>query len=139
MNRPKKGDVWDYEYLWRREHEAGAEHGRKLRPTALVTTAVGKDGRTNLFILPITSKEPMKDRLAMEIPQMERKRAHLASDMRLWVFLDEYNHDFLETSFYLDPNGKKGAFSSVFTQKVHRIFVEAARKGRVKRVPRHDE
>ena len=139
MNQPKKGDVWSYEYLWRREHEAGAEHGRKLRPTALITTVVDQDGRTNLFILPITSKEPMDDRLAMEIPQMERRRAHLASDMRLWVILDEYNHDYLETSFYLDPNGKQGEFSHVFTQKALRTFIEAARSGRVKRVPRHDE
>ena len=138
MNQPQKGDVWDYEYLWRREHESGAEHGRKLRPTALVTTAIGKDGRTNLFILPITSKEPPKDRAALEVPQMERRRAHLTSDIPLWVILDEYNHDYLETSFYLDPNGKKGAFSPVFIQKVHRTFVEVARKGRVKKVPRYD-
>jgi len=139
MNIPKQGDVWGYEYLWRREHEAGAEHSRKSRPTALIATVVGQDGRTNLFILPITSKEPMNDRLAMEIPQMERRRARLASDMRLWVILDEYNHDYLETSFYLDPNGKQGEFSPVFTQKALETFVEAARKGRVKRVPRHDE
>ena len=33
MSQPKKGDVWDYEYLWRREHETGAEHGRKSRPS----------------------------------------------------------------------------------------------------------
>lgn len=139
MKQPEKGDVWQYEYLWRREHEAGAETGRKSRPTALVTTFVGRDGRTNLFLLPITTKEPGKDRFAMEIPQMERKRARLASDMRLWVMLDEYNHDFLETSFYLDPNGWQGKFSPVFTEKVLGSFIEAARKGRAKMVPRHDE
>ncbi len=139
MNPPKKGDVWVYDYLWRREHEAGAEHGRKPRPTALVTTIVGVDGRTNLFILPITSKEPRKDRLAIEIPQMERKRAHLASDMRLWVMLDEYNHDCLETSFYFDPNGRQGAFSPVFTKKALGLFVEAMRNRLVKAVPRHDD
>ncbi len=48
MTSPKKGDVWNYNYLWRRENEAGAEEGRKPRPTALVAIAVGKDGRTNL-------------------------------------------------------------------------------------------
>lgn len=138
MKQPNRGDVWQYEYLWRREHEAGAETGRKPRPTALVTTFVGKDGRTNLFLLAITSKEPGKDRLAMEIPQMERKRARLASDMRLWIILDEYNHDFLETSFYLDPNGKQGAFSSAFTEKALGRFIETARQGNAKMVPRHD-
>jgi hypothetical protein len=138
MKSPKKGDVWQYEYLWKREHEAGAETGRKSRPTALVTTFVGKDGRTNLFWIPITSKEPHKDRLAIEVPQMERKRAGLASDMRLWVMVDEYNHEFLETSFYFDPNGYQGAFSTVFTDQTLDLLLEAGRKGRLKMVPRHD-
>jgi len=74
VTRPRQGDVWTYEYLWRHEHEAGAEHGRKPRPTALVAIAVGKDGRTNLFFLPITSTEPGADRLAMEVPEIECKR-----------------------------------------------------------------
>lgn len=138
MTRPKKGDVWTYNYLWRREHEVGAEDGRKPRPTAIVTAMVGKDGRTNLFILPITSKEPRTDRLAMEVPPMERRRAGLASNMDLWVMLDEYNHEFLETSFYLDPNGRQGEFSPMFTDKVLGAFIDAARKGRAKAVPRHD-
>ncbi len=138
MIPPKKGDVWTYEYLWSREHEAGAEHGRKPRPTALVASVVGKDGRTNLFILPITSKEPGADRLAMEVPQIERKRAGLASDLRLWVMLDEYNHDVLETSFHLDSNGRQGSFSPMFADKALGAFIEAGRKGRTKRIPRHD-
>ena len=138
MTRPKEGDVWSYEYLWRREHEAGAEHGRKSRPTALVATVVDHDGRTNLFILPITSKKPGEDRLAMEVPQMDRARAGLDSGMRLWVILDEYNHDVLETSFYFDPNGRRGEFSPVFNQKALATFIEAARKGRTKRVLRRE-
>lgn len=138
MTAPRQGDVWSYEYLWRREHEAGAEHGRKSRPTALVATVVDHDERTNLFILPITSKAPGKDRLALEVPQMERARAGLDSEMRLWVILDEYNHDVLETSFYLDPNGRLGAFSPVFNQKALSTFIDAARNGRTKKVQRRD-
>ncbi|WP_393925428.1 hypothetical protein [Yoonia sp. R2-816] len=134
--QPKQGDVWSYEYLWRWQHEEGSEHGRKPRPTALVATVVGKDNRTNLFILPITSKEPVASRLAMEVPQIERKRAGLSSDIRLWVIMDEYNHDILETSFSLDPNGKIGTFSSVFIGKVLVAFKEAALRGRVRSVPR---
>lgn len=77
MTSAKKGDVWTYEYLWRREHEAGAEEGCKPRTTALVAIAIaiGKDGRTNLFMLPVTTKEPRADRLAMEAPQ-NRAKAH---------------------------------------------------------------
>lgn len=60
MTPPKKGDVWTYEHLWRCEHGAGAEDGRKPRPTALVAIAIsfGQDGRTNLFMLPVTTSEP---------------------------------------------------------------------------------
>ena len=83
MTSPKKGDVWTCEYPWRREHEAGAEDGRKPRPTAVVAIAVGKAGRTNLFMLPVTTKEPGADRLAMEVPQIERRRAGLASDLKV--------------------------------------------------------
>lgn len=138
MSAPKRGDVWSYDYLWRREHEAGAEDGRKPRPTAMVATAVGKDGRTNLFILPITSKEPGADRLAMEVPQIERARAGLDATMRLWVILDEYNHDILEGSFYLDPNGKRGELSPAFHKRALNAFLEASRAGRIKKVPRAD-
>jgi len=138
MTAPTQGDVWSYDYLWRWEHDAGAEHGRKARPTALVATVVGEDGRTNLFLLPITSKAPGKDRLALEVPQIERRRAGLDSDLRLWVILDEYNHDILETSFYLDPNGRLGAFSPAFNTKALRTFTDAARTRRARRVPRTD-
>lgn len=135
MTAPKKGDVWTYEYLWRREYEAGAEDGRKPRPTALVAIAVDKDGFTNLFILPVTTREPGADRLAMEIPQIELKRAGLASDLRLWVVLDEYNHDILEKSFHFDPDGRRGSFSPVFADKVLGAFIDAGRKNRTSRVP----
>lgn len=139
MKRPQKGDVWQYEYLWHREHEAGKENARKSRPTALVTTYVGKDGRTNLFWIPITTKEPAKDRLALEVPQIERKRAGLASDLRLWVIADEYNHEFLETSFYIDPNGYQGAFSAAFTEKALDLLIDAGKQGQLSMVKRHDE
>lgn len=138
MTTPKQGDVWSYDYLWHREHAAGEEHGRKPRPTALVATVAAQDGTTNLFILPITSKMPAKDRLALDVPEIERKRAGLDSGKRLWIILDEYNHDILETSFYLDPNGRLGAFSTAFNTKALRAFIDAARKRKARQVPRTD-
>ena len=137
MSNPKQSDVWLYDYLWHREHEAGAENGRKPRPTALVTRFTDKYGSTNLFLLPITSKEPHKDKVFIEMSQIERRRAGLSSNMRLWVILDEYNHDYLETSYYLDPKGRKGAFSTVFTQKVLKSFINVARQSRTKLVRRN--
>ena len=139
MKRPQKGDVWRYEYLWRREHEAGKENARKSRPTALVTTFEDKNGRTNLFWLPITSKEPHVGRVAIEVPQIERRRAGLASDLSLWVMADEYNHEFLETSFYIDPNGYCGTFSVPFINRVLAVLIEAGKRGQLDMVKRHDE
>ncbi len=139
MKRPQKGDVWRYEYLWHREHEAGKDNARKSRPTALVTTYASKDGRTSLFWIPITSKKPQRGRLAIEIPLIERRRASLETDIRLWVMTDEYNHEFLETSFYMDPNGYQGTFSAAFTNKALDLLIEAGKRGRLNIVKRHDE
>lgn len=138
MTVPKQGDVWFYQYLWHWQHDEGSEHGRKPRPTALVATVVGKDDRTNLFILPITSKRPSNERIALEVPQIERRRAGLDSEMDLWVTVDEDNHDVLEASFYFDPNGQIGAFSPVFNKKALELFVSTARQGRAKKIPRTD-
>ena len=134
MRKPVSGDVWRYPYLWRWQHEAGETEGRKLRPAAFVAVLPDKAGKTNLFILPITSLPP-KDRLAVEVPQIERRRAGL-DDIPLWIILDEYNHDLLEGSYYFDPNARIGAFSSAFHQEVLRTFLRAARAKRSRGVPR---
>ena len=139
MKRPQKGDVWRYEYLWHREHEAGQENATKPRPTALVTTFVDSDGRTNLFWLPITSKEPQLERSALAIPEIEKRRAGLATDMALWVIVDEYNHEFLETSFYLDPNGYQGAFSAAFTNEALDRLIQVGKQKQLNTVKRHDD
>lgn len=136
MTDVKPGDVWSYEYLWKREYDDGFEHGRKPRPTALVATAIDRDGRTNLFMLAITSKKPSADRLAIEVPEIERARAGLDRDMPLWIILDEYNHEFLETTFHLDPAGKIGSFSSAFSNNALSTFIAAAKTGKVRKVPR---
>lgn len=117
MSDPRAGDVWRYDYLWRRQHEAGETEGRKTRPVALVAAIAGQDGRTNLFILPITSKPPTGGRMAIEIPRIERRRAGL-DDIPLWVMIDEYNHDILDASFYFDPNGRIGRFSAAAQERI---------------------
>ncbi|HEY0276380.1 MAG TPA: hypothetical protein VGC31_10000 [Paenirhodobacter sp.] len=96
------------------------------------------DGRTDLFILAITKTEPGRDRFAIEIPQMERARAGLAADLRLWIMIDEYNHDYLESSFYLEPNGRVGRFSPAFHKQVLSRFMQAAKEKRVRKVSRTD-
>ncbi|EAB6718130.1 hypothetical protein DUP91_27830 [Salmonella enterica subsp. enterica] len=137
MPKPSAGDVWLYPYLWRRQYDAGETEGRKSRPIAFVASVVDKTGATNLFILPITSQPPGVDRLSLEVPQIERKRAGL-DDMTLWILLDEYNHDILERSYYFEPGERLGAFSSAFHRKVLRTFVAATRRKQALSVRRSD-
>lgn len=137
MPSPAAGDVWSYPYLWRRQHEGGETEGRKTRPIAFVAAVKDRGGKTHLFILPITSAPPAPNRLAIEVPPIERKRAGLDA-IPLWVMLDEYNYDILEQSYYLEPSRQIGAFSSAFHQKVLRAFARAAREKSTRRVPRAD-
>lgn len=96
MPLPTSGDVWHCDYLWRWQAEAGETEGRKTRPVSFIAVMPDRDGKkTNLFILPITSSPPPTDRLALEVPQIERRRAGL-DDIPLWIIFDEYNDDLLE-------------------------------------------
>jgi len=132
--KPLPGDIWRYDYLWRWQHERGETEGRKGRPSAFVAVVEDHAGKTNLFILPLTSQPP-GERLAIEVPQIEKRRAGL-DDLRIWVMLDEYNHDLLESSFYFDPNARLGAFSGAFHRKVASAFLKAAKEKKIRRVPR---
>lgn len=138
MPKPEAGDVWRYDYLWSREHGRGQTEGLKPRPVAMVATLIDHAGRTVLFILPITSAPPLPDRMAIEIPQMERRRAGL-DDMPLWVMVDEYNHDILGLSYHFDPAARVGSFSVAFQRKVLGAFVSTVKERKSRRVPRRDE
>ena len=137
MPLPKTGDVWRYDYLWRRQFEAGESEGRKAHPVSLIAVMTDRDGKTNLFILPITSSSPPPDRLALEVPEIERRRAG-PDDMPLWVILDEYNHDLLEGSFYFDPSARIGRFSDVFQRTALNAFLTAVKSRKARKVPRTD-
>jgi hypothetical protein len=137
MSKPSSGDVWHYDYLWRWQQDKGETEGRKSRPITFVAVVADMAGITNLFILPITSTPPSPERLAVEVPQIERRRAGLG-DKPLWVMLDEYNYDRLESSFYFEPAARIGRFSGAFHQKTLRAFISAAKERRTKRVSRTD-
>jgi len=135
--RPIAADVWRYPYLWYRQHSGGETEGRKKRPVAFVAVLPGKTGGTNLFILAITSTQPGRDRIAVAIPEIECRRAGL-DPIPLWVIVDEYNHDILESSAYFEPGARIGAFSPSFHKKVMAAFIAVVRKGQSKAIPRAD-
>ena len=132
---PVAGDIWRYDYLWRRQHASGETKGRKPRAVSLVAAVKGANGRTHLFLLPITSQPPASIRPAVEIPEIERRRAGL-DDLPLWVMLDEYNYDVLELSYYFDGDARIGRFSAAFHAKTLRAFRDIAKARRTAGVPR---
>lgn len=111
-----------YPYLWAREAGKGETEGRKHRPVAVGVRMPRPDGDMILFF-PVTSKQPSRDRFAAEIPDTEKRRAGLDTDLRLWIILDEFNSDIVGQSFYLEPEPPVGRFSKAFFLPLLRGFI----------------
>jgi len=122
------GVVIRYSYLWARQAQAGETEGRKDRPVAVGVRLPRADGDLVLFF-PITSKHPEAARFAAEIPAIEKRRAGLDPDMRLWLVLDEFNTDtdIVGQSFYLEPTPPLGRFSKAFFLPLLRAFIARRR------------
>ncbi len=97
-----------YPYLWARQARAGETEGRTDRPVTVGVRLRRVDGDFVLFF-PITTKEPEKSRFAAEIPDIEKRRAGLDADRRLWVILDEFNTDIVGRSSIWSRNRRSGA------------------------------
>jgi len=139
LDKPVTGLVISYNYLWRHQHERGEESGRKARPVC-VAVPVGKtNGEVMLF--PITTQQPGK-RIAIEIPETERRRLSLGGRVRCWIIVDEGNHDILPTSFHLEPVNLNpatysyGTLSPAFLREFLRVLGVALRTESLRVVPR---
>ena len=114
----QSGTIVEYPYLWRWQQDKGETEGRKERP-ACVLLALPAGGVTHLALLPISSRPPAGDQVAIEVPEIECKRAGLSELKRAWVTVSEYNYDIAERSFYLDPGVPPlGRFSRSFMMQL---------------------
>ena len=107
---PEPGLVISYAYLWRHEHNAGLEEGRKVRPAVIGLSAMKpKTGNIRVIVAAITHSAPTGDTIAVEIPP--KVKAHLGLDAeRSWIVLDEVN-SFDWPGFDLRPiEGSKSEF-----------------------------
>ena len=88
---PEPGLVISYAYLWRHEHNAGQEEGRKDRPCLIVLSVETASRRQpRVTVAAITHSPPHADAIALEIPP--RVKQHLGlDDERSWIILDEVN------------------------------------------------
>jgi len=118
----RTGCVIRYPYLWAREAAAGETEGRKLRPT-VVGIRLKRASGDALVLLPITSRVPQAGTTAVEIPDTEKRRAGLSRHIRLWIVLDEFNHDVPGQSWYIEPHSTLGSFSRAFLLPVMKQFV----------------
>lgn len=136
--KPQPGDVFRYAYLWKRQQQDGETEGRKSRPACIAVTMATAEGDTVLFILPLTTQPPMKDRLAIAVPAIEARRAGLDSHRSIWVILDELNTDVFERSYALEDRERLGAFSRKFTNQLTTRLLQIVKDGGANIVPRTD-
>ena len=117
------GAIIRYPYLWARQAKDGETAGRKDRAVAVGVRAPRPDGDM-VLLFPVTTREPEPVRFSAELPLIEKKRAGLDRDLRLWIILDEFNTDVIGRSFYLEAGSPLGAveqgFLSSLTARIHR-------------------
>ena len=119
---PANGSVIRYPYLCAWQRDKGETEGRKGRPVCMVL-AIPKGNQTNLILLAISGTPPRSDQTALEIPQLECRRAGIREWKDAWITVSEFNHDLAEVSFYYDPSAEVlGSFSKGFLAKVAAAF-----------------
>lgn len=90
---PQPGLVISYSYLWAREHDKGAEEGRKTRPCAIVAARQVIEGREVVTVVPVTHARPTAPADAVELPAALKNHLGL-DDLPSWIVVTETN-DFL--------------------------------------------
>jgi hypothetical protein len=128
----ERGKVYRFSYLWTWQSALGEESGRTVRTVCLVMKTRKPNG--NLFLFPVTTSLPAQDRLAIDIPNAERKLAGL--DMRSWIVLDEYNQATEAAAYDFESLDPTGHFSDHFFRKIAETVKLAILSGRIKAVPR---
>lgn len=125
-----QGGVYRFSYLWHREHITGEESGRKSRPACIVfKTRAGK-----LFIVAITTREPLAGQDHLAVPPSELAAAGLMS--RSWIILDEFNSAFENHAYDFDSLDPIGRFSEPFLRTVQERLLALVRSGRARAVHR---
>lgn len=115
----KQGDVIEYPYRWATEVARGAAiDGSKDRPCCLVIMFTTPEDVQVIYLAAISSKAPHPDQAAIEIPDIERRRAGLTRYPQAWVYVDEVNRDEPAHSWYLEPQEPMGTFSKNFMARI---------------------
>ena len=129
----RPGAIIEYPYLWRWQQERGETEGRKERPGCAILALHGSDGFTHLALLAISSQPAGAGQTAIEVPEIELRRAGLTDAKRAWVTVSEYNYDVAERSWYLDVGRQPlGRFSKSFMARLATAATPLFRRGRAR-------
>ena len=133
LPKPEPGLVLSYTYLWRNEHEAGLEEGRKARPCVIILAVEKQGADTMVTVSPVTHTPPNDAASAIEIPHKVKHMLGLDNE-RSWVVLTEVNQ-FAWPGYDLQPiPGSKNQYAYGFIPP--RLF-EKIKQGIVERVIKH--
>ena len=128
------GDVIRYSYLWWREHEAGEESGRKVRPCVVVVAVQKQAGDVVRFsVAPITSVAP-NERPAIELVAGVKRNLQL-DETPSWVICDELNQfDWPTSDIANAPGGgfTLGMLPSSLLKRIREKLIEAGTSGGLK-------
>jgi hypothetical protein len=132
----RPGEVISYPYLWAWQQQRGETEGRKLGRSASSSPSAAPPTEIAIWrFSPSPGSRPR--RAALEIPDIERKRAGLSDLKQCWIMIDEYNYDIVERSWYIEPDQRiLGRFSKSFMIKIAQLFADT--RGRTSRVNRLD-
>lgn len=103
---PKVGLVIGYAYLWREEHAAGRDHGRKDRPCIIILVSRRNGDQDLVTVAPITHTRPSRPDEAVEIPAATKRRLGL-DEARSWIVASELNQ-FVWPGPDLRPTSRSG-------------------------------
>ena len=88
--RPEPGLVIRYNFLWRREADAGREDASKMRPCAIIAS-VRREGTSVLVtVVPLTHSPPAGTTQGIEVPGAVKRSLQLDEE-RSWIVTDELN------------------------------------------------
>ena len=123
------GEIYRFNYLWGHEAQKGRTGSRKVRRVCLAMQ-IGE----YLYLFPITSLEPQpengRDRLYVEVPEIEKRRVQLSLEKRSFLVLDDYNRVRSDRLYDFESLTPTGTLSLRFMEHIGLMFQAAVRDKR---------
>jgi hypothetical protein len=91
LESPRPGQVINYRYRWWSEQRRDVDQKPERHPCALVLAVRGGEGRTRVYVLPITHTAPNAGETAVEILPDWKPNMRL-DDQQAWIIASELNH-----------------------------------------------